>query len=123
MEARGLNALPPIRVPDGPDFEVEVEELVDAEMPRGEVGEGDLRSKVCDEGGRVEAFDDLVLGPLLEDEEEGARDLNALSPTFFPDMPDLGFRVAELGEAGVARGDDNKPVSYTHLTLPTIYSV
>ena len=41
--------------------------------------------------------------------------MNAISQNMFEhDLPDMVARVSE---------DDDIPVSYTHLTLPTIYSV
>ena len=47
--------------------------------------------------------------------------VNYFSSSFLP--PKIGLQILEQGVAGLLVSNPTRAVSYTHLTLPTIYSV
>ena len=61
--------------------------------------------------------------PASADQPLDERPASSVSPRRSGIVGQLGHLISEIGQGNEAEVEEVVPVSYTHLTLPTIYSV
>ena len=67
--------------------------------------------------------EDISGGGVLEILQDGFGFLRAIESNYLPGADDIYVSPNQIRRFGLRTGDTVEAVSYTHLTLPTIYSV